>query len=216
MKSKFLLIFVWLSLVVSTQAQNGVSAEVYFSLTYKGMLPEEMVGLPKQVTFLVSGNNTKQIVASYESTMYVIANGDSIFLANLTDIEDDRVGLLYKADDIAESTSIYTIKIKSSKEKKTILGYPCKKYIISIYNKETKEKMKDVVYATEKIGGENVNFLLYKGLKGFILSSEKTKGEEITTMIAKRVVKKDIPASEFLIPDEYTITTYKDQVKQDK
>lgn len=216
MKMKSFLFFILFSLSFSISAQSGISAEVYFSLTYKGMLPEEMAGLPKQVSFLVSGNNTKQIIASHESTTYIIANGDSLFLANLTDIEDDRVGLLYKADDITESTSIYKIKIKSSKEERTILGYLCKKYVVSIYNIQTKEKMKDVVFATEKIGGENLNFLLYKGLKGFILSSEKSNGEEVTTMIAKRVIKRDIPVSEFLIPEEYTITTIKEQIKQDR
>lgn len=215
MKIRVVIIFI-LFLVSNAQAQKGVSAEVIFAMTYKGIAPDELIDMPKQVSYLVSGNNTKQIVVTPASTMRVIANADSIFLANLTDIEDDRVGLIYYADDIMESTSIFNIKIKSSREEKTILGYPCKKYVITIYNKETKEKMKDVVYTTEKIGGENVNFLLYKGLKGFILSSQKTCGEEITTMQAKRVIKKDIDASEFLVPEEYTMTTYKEQMKQDK
>lgn len=215
MKIYFILFFSLCS-IVNFYAQQVLSAEIFFSVTYKGFPPDELVGMPKQVSYLVSGNNSKQTVVTGETTMRVIANADSIFLANLTDIEDDRVGILYYADDIAASLSIFDIKIKKTRETKTILGYPCKKYIITVYNKETKEKMKDIVFVAERIGGEDVNFLLYKGLKGFVLSSQKINGDEITTMTAKRIIKKEIAPTEFLVPEEYTITTYKEQLKQDK
>lgn len=215
MRILFILFFSLCS-IANFYAQQVLSAEIFFSVTYKGFVPEELVGMPKQVSYLVSGNNTKQTVVTGETTMRVIANADSVFLANLTDIEDDRVGILYYADDIAASLSIFDIKIKKTRETKTILGYPCKKYIITVYNKETKEKMKDIVFVAERIGGEDVNFLLYKGLKGFVLSSQKINGDEITTMTAKRIVKKDIAPTEFLVPEDYTITTYKEQLKQDK
>lgn len=216
MKIRLLFIISLLSICTYIISQNGVSAEVIFTMSYKGITPDELLEMPKKVTYLVSGSNTKQIVVTPNSTMYVIANGDSVFLANLNDIEDDRVGTFYYADDIVESTAIFDIKIKPTRDMKTILGYPCKKYVVKIHNKETNEKMKDIVYTTEKIGGENVNFLLYKGLKGFILSSEKTNGKEITTMTAKKVLKKDIPPSAFLVPEEYIITTYKEQINLDK
>ncbi|MBN1463079.1 MAG: hypothetical protein JXQ69_06390 [Paludibacteraceae bacterium] len=215
MKIYFILFFSLCS-IVNFYAQQVLSAEIFFSVTYKGIAPDELMGMPKQISYLVSGNNTKQTVVTGETTMRVIANADSVFLANLTDIEDDRVGILYYADDIAASLSIFDIKIKKTRETKTILGYPCKKYIITVYNKETKEKMKDIVFVTERIGGEDVNFLLYKGLKGFILSSQKINGDEITTMTAKRIIKKEIAPTEFFVPEEYTITTYKEQLKQDK
>ncbi len=196
-------------------AQNGVSAEIFFSLSYQGFLKEDVQEMPKQVTYFVSGNNSKQVVQTSVSTMTVIANADSVFLANLNDVDDDRTALVYDREDIENSLSAFRIKIKKRNETKKISGYLCQKYDISITNLESKEKMKDEVFVTEQLGGENANFFLYKELKGFILWSQKTQGNEIVTMQAKRVVKKDFPVETFLIPEEYTITTYKDQVKQD-
>jgi len=216
MRIKLLFTLGLLYVCIFLHAQKGISAEVLYTMTYSGMTNDDLEDLPKQVTFLVSGNNTKQIVVTPKSTMRIIANADSVFLANLNDIDDDRVALIYNADDIKESTSMLEVTIKPTKEVRTILGYPCKKYEISIYNKELKERMKDIVYVTEKIGGDNVNFLLYKGLKGFILSSEKTSAGETTIMEAKRITKRSIEPSEFLVPEEYTITTYKEQVNQNK
>ncbi|MDR3705657.1 MAG: hypothetical protein P4L28_07120 [Paludibacteraceae bacterium] len=183
-------------------------------LPIKGVSEDDLPDLPTQVTFLISGSNTKQIVVTPKSVMRVIANADSSFLANLTDIGDDRVALVYYKDDIADASAGLEFTIKPTNDKMLILGYKCKKYEIAILNKESKEQMTDIVYATEAIGGADINFLMYKGLKGFILRSEKTNGGETTIMEAKRVLKRPILDSEFLVPEVYTVTTYKEQKDQ--
>lgn len=201
-------------LCVHAQRKKVTSAEVLFDITYKGMSADDLDDLPKQVTILVSGSNTKQIILTNKSVTRIIANADSCFLANLTDVDDDRVALIYRKDDIEDASAGLEFNIKPTSEKKIILGYPCKKYEITINNRETNEQMTDIVFATETIGGPNINFLMYKGLKGFILYSEKTKEGETTIMEAKRVIKRPVVDAEFIVPDDYTITTYKEQQNQ--
>jgi hypothetical protein len=209
-----ILLMVGSLLCVQAQRKKVTSAEVLFDVSYKGVSDDDLPDLPTQVTYLISGSNTKQIVVTPKSVMRIIANADSSFLANLTDIGDDRVALVYYKDDIADASAGLEFTIKPTNDKMEILGYKCKKYEIDILNKETNEHMTDIVYATEAIGGANINFLMYKALKGFILRSEKTNGGETTIMEAKRVLKRPILDSEFLIPEVYTVTTYKEQKQQ--
>lgn len=215
MKKFAIVILLFTLTLIELQARKKVtSAEVLFDVTYKGMSADDMEDLPTQVTYLISGSNTKQIIITPKSVTRVIANADSSFLANLTEVNDDKVALVYYKDDVADASSGLDFTIKPTNQKTDILGYECKKYEIDIVDKESKEPMKDIVYAAEDIGGANINFLMYKGLKGFILRSEKTVNGETTILEAKRVLKRPVVDSEFVVPEDYTITTYKEYNKE--
>jgi hypothetical protein len=197
-------------------SQKLNAAEIQYSVSHSGYDSDILADLPTQITFYVFGNNTEQIVVSPKSTMKVLANCDSMFMANISEMGNNKEALVYYNDDIKESLSSLDIKIKPTKLTKRILGYLCTGYEISIFNKLSNEHMTDIVYVTNQIGGENLNFYLYRGLKGFILYSERHSGKEITVIQAKKIIPKNFTPQDFLIPDTYTIIPYKEQLKLDK
>ena len=73
---------------------------------------------------------------------------------------------------------------------KKILGYPCHGYDIVIEDVAAGLKYTEEVWATDYIGGKDVNFYLYPEVKGVILYSKKTDGKEVTVMQAKAVSKR--------------------------
>lgn len=216
MKRIFLFFFVISATVSVIDAaapkKKLVSAEVAFDITYKGVPAEEVESMPTKVVYLVNGSNSRQNSVSTAAdgskvVTSIIANHDSLMMVNLTDAGDDHQAIVYRAADLKEAQEGMTVVVKKKNDTKDILGYPCRKYEITITDKKTGEKNKEEVYATELIGGENINFLFYDEVKGFILYSKKSDDDSTTIMEAKKITKKNVSSSEFVIPQGYEIAS---------
>ncbi len=215
MKIKTILSCILAIFFSSIYAQRGASAEVEFEYFYQGYSEEELEYLPQKSVCLVSGSNYKKITVDDDSTFtQVIFNADSLFMAELKDIDGRKEAFIYHKDDIEKLTSNLKIKVKKTKSYKLIKGYLSYKYLVTIKNTETKEKKIDEVYATTEIGGKNLNFVLYDGVEGFILSSKKMEENKVIKMKVVQIEKRPISDKEFLISDDYSLTTFKQQMRE--
>lgn len=200
--------------IVSFGQSKMKSFEAHYSLSYKGFDKEELEDMPNTTITRVAGNNSKQIIRTAHLATQVIANYDSIFLANLSDIDGDKIGVRYDAEGIKENLSGLKVSVVPSKDTRTILGYKCKKHEISILDIETNETMSETVYVTDLLGGKNIYFYLYPELSGFILRSEKREGKETVTSEVTKIMKKNISNAEFNVSSAYELMSEKEYLKE--
>jgi GLPGLI family protein len=97
--------------------------------------------------------------------------------------------------------------VNVTNETKNIAGYNCKKAIVT--SEEDGVKTTFEVWFTEELGGRDANFnnSLYKDINGVMLEF-MIKTPQITMKLsAISVEKKAVPAKDFEIPADYTLTT---------
>lgn len=196
-------IFVSYTLLFS---QEGKGAFVTFAVTYKGVKAEEMEFMPTEVRYYVLGNKLRQEIPTTDMTTVVITDGDSLSLINLFDIDENHHAVTYDMKMIKKMSSSLEIKVELQKGTWKILGYDCLKYEVSIYDKDAKERMSEVIFVTDKLGGPNQNFFFYKDVKGFILRSEKQMGGKTIIREAKDIKLRTIPLAMFQVPEYYILS----------
>lgn len=176
-------------------------AEVNYEMSYSGFESEDMEKLPKRMVMLINGSNTCKIQKTESVTSYIIGNRDSMMLINMAETPELKSATVCDSADISEGRAGIKFDIQGKGKYKTIHGFPCHGYDIAMEDKETGEKYIEEIWATDYIGGADVNFYLYPDVKGVILYSKKTNGKEITIAEAKKIQKRvAIEAGTFKIP----------------
>lgn len=104
-------------------------------------------------------------------------------------------------------------KVKETAETATILGYKCKKYIVTIRNEQTGEFNDASVWTTEDVKAsvpKGNSFLgAAKNIKGFPLKMQMAPMEGMTmTLTATKLELKKISDDMFKIPDGYTVEAF--------
>ena len=112
-----------------------------------------------------------------------------MMLINMAETPELKSATVCDSADISEGRAGIKFDIQGKGKYKTIHGFPCHGYDIAMEDKETGEKYIEEIWATDYIGGADVNFYLYPDVKGVILYSEKTNGKEITIAEAKKIQK---------------------------
>jgi GLPGLI family protein len=101
--------------------------------------------------------------------------------------------------------------VEVTSETKEIAGYTCKKAIITI----PEEDQELIVYFTEELGSGAINFdnPQFKDINGVMLEFEIPNQNFTMKLEAVSVEKKNVPESDFTIPDGYQIKT-KEELQQ--
>lgn len=176
-------------------------AEVDYEFSYQGFTDVESGEMPKTAVLLVSGNNTCRTTQTEFLTSSIIGNKTKNTLINLAVTPEIKSATLCDSADIAAGQASLKFDIQGKGKYKKILGYPCHGYDIVIEDVAAGLKYTEEVWATDYIGGKDVNFYLYPEVKGVILYSKKTDGKEVTVMQAKAVSKRvAIEAGTFWYP----------------
>jgi len=97
--------------------------------------------------------------------------------------------------------------VNVTNDTKNIAGYNCKKAIVT--SDEDGVKTTFEVWFTEEIGGKDANFdnPLYKDINGVMLEFIIKTPQITMKLSATGVEKKSVPAKDFEIPADYTLTT---------
>ena len=95
---------------------------------------------------------------------------------------------------------------------KVIAGYTCKKAVITVNNDGVKSTYE--VYYSSELGSKMANFdnPLYKDIDGVLLEFLLKNRDINMKFTATSVEKKSLPAKDFEIPSDYTLTT-QDELK---
>jgi hypothetical protein len=188
---------------VSAQKSKSFAGTVKFSIKYEGDTDPQK-HIPGEFVLSVFGN--KQKLSVPEQGFQRITDGDAVTVTILLDIPGNRMGYTVKKESIEESFTAIKYTYTKSEETKTICGYVCTRYDVTIFNIEEDEESKAIVYTTTEIGdGNNINSVSLPGLTGFPLYLEEDDDGIKQIQEAIEVKKTKIKSVDFLVPADYTM-----------
>ncbi|MCX6279792.1 MAG: DUF4412 domain-containing protein [Bacteroidetes bacterium] len=203
----FCAFFLNLNYAISGKPFEGV---ITFKITYPDnkFSESQMAMFPKVLTVSIkgtksrsdlqmSGMNTVEITDYTEKTKVALLNmmGQKYAIKQTSaEIEKEM-----------EKGGKATVEITS--ETKVIAGYTCKKAVITLNDDGVKSTFE--AYYTSELGGKMANFdnPLYKDIDGILLEFVINNREVNMKFTATSVEKKNLPAKDFEIPSDYTLTT---------
>jgi hypothetical protein len=105
-----------------------------------------------------------------------------------------------------------TTTVEQSNETKVVAGYTCKKVVVTVNDDGAKSTFE--AWYTSELGSKQANFNnpLYKDIDGALLEFLMKNREVTMKFTATSVEKKSLPAKDFEIPSDYTLTT-QDELK---
>lgn len=200
--------FAFLLSVTNVSGQNKVRklwmAQIDYRLSYTGFSDTPSELLPKTAMLEVRGSNTRLTKKNALETTYLIGNRDSMILLNMAETETDRVAIRCDSSDILSAQANIQTTIESQSELRTILGYPCHGYFITMV--ENGDTYTEELWTTDYIGGNDVNFFLYPDVHGVILYSRRTMGKQVVEMKAIKVTNRNaINAGSFSVPMDFAV-----------
>ncbi|MCX6268269.1 MAG: DUF4412 domain-containing protein [Bacteroidetes bacterium] len=217
---RVLLISSVLMLIVLFSTRSAISGKPFEGvITYKISYPDskfsesQLAMFPKVLTVSIKGTKARtDLQMSGMNTVEITDYSDktSVSLINM-------MGQKYA---IKESTAEIEAKVAAegkatvelSEETKTIAGYTCKKVVVTV-NDDGVKSTYDAWYSSE-LGSKLANFNnpLYKDIDGALLEFLMKNREVSMKFIATSIEKKSLPAKDFEIPSDYTLTT-QDELK---
>jgi hypothetical protein len=111
-----------------------------------------------------------------------------------------------------ENSAVGNTTVELSEETKVVAGYTCKKVVVTSNNDGVKSTFE--AYYSSELGSKLANFNnpLFKDVDGALLEFSMKNQEINMKFTATSVEKKSIPAKDFEIPSDYTLTT-QDELK---
>ena len=212
------LTFSWLLLTIFALFSFQTFAKEFkgvitFKITVEGsaVTDEMKTMMPKTMTMTIKGNKSRSEMIMSMGKTISISDGDAKTAITLMDMMGQKIAIQSNYEeimkDMAESPEA---KVEVTSETKDILGYVCKKAIITI----PEEDMEIIIYFTEELGSKELNFSnpQFKDINGLMLEFEIPNEMFNMHFSAVSVEKKNVDDSEFAIPEGYQIKT-KEEMK---
>ena len=204
MKNLFLIIALTLSL--TSYAQAPFQGKITYDLAINNASTiEEQQKLPKEVVaFYKEGKMRFDIIAS-DFNFHIITNESNEEATFMMEIKGDftmKMAFRTNKNRIKDEFDIdETPKIRSSRERKNIAGYTCKKLIIDNNDGEA------YAYISEKLNAQNLNWLLDEDINGTLMEFTLRNREDNSGIIlrAREVQKMNVSDTEFNIPSDYMV-----------
>jgi len=199
--------------MVFTFSANQLTAKEFkgvitYKVTYPGSdIPDEMRAyLPKTMSTAFSGSMSRTEMFMGMGKTIVIKNGDDKSTITLIDMMGQKFAIKATPEDIADELEDQDPgNVEIVNETKEILGYVCKKAIVTFEDKDDKF----IAYFTDELGinGNYFDTPEYRGIEGILMEFEIHTEEFTMHFTASSVDKKKIPESDFEIPEDYEIKT---------
>jgi GLPGLI family protein len=181
-------------------------------ITYKitvegsGVTDEMKNMMPKTMTMTIKGNKARSEMIMSMGKTISITDGDTKETITLMDMMGQKIAIKSNYEEIqAEMAKSPEVKVEITSETKDILGYVCKKAIVT----NTKDDTEIYVYYTEELGSNALNFdnPQFKDINGAMLEFEIPNEMFSMKFTAVSIEKKNVDDSEFTIPEGYQIKT---------
>jgi GLPGLI family protein len=207
------LTFSWLALTIfSLFSFQAFAKEFKGVITYKitvegsGVTEEMKTMMPKTMIMTIKGNKSRSEMIMSMGKTVTISDGDNKTATTLMDMMGQKIAIQSTTDDIMkELANGPETKVEVTGETKEILGYMCKKAIITV----PEDDMELIVYFTDELGTKELNFdnPQFKDIDGVMLEFEMPNEMFNMHFEAVSVEKKNVEDSEFTIPEGYQMKT---------
>jgi hypothetical protein len=169
--------------------------------------------MPKSMVLKIKDNNSLSLMEGG-----VLGNYEILSLKDKKSYKIDRKAKTFSIMSIAgDSGKFDNVKITKTNETRTILNYPCTKYVAE--STIQGQPFRQIIWATTAIkgldlkqlaqfSGDDQQALFYKKIDGIPLRVEIKQQQFSMAMEVVSVERKSIPASEFSIPKEFKETKH--------
>lgn len=208
-----LTIFALFSLQSYAQDFEGVIT-YKITVTGSGVTDDIKAMMAKSMILTIKGDKSRtEISMGMGKTVTAgIADADSKTAVTLMDMMGQKFAIKMNSEEIIkEMGDTNNISVETTNETKEILGYTCKKAIITSMDDSTEL----TAYFTDELATRDINFdnRLFRNINGVMLEYEIPNQMFTMHFEAVSVEKKNIDESEFTIPDGYQIKT-KEEINQ--
>ncbi len=217
---KLLFAFSFVMCISLFSSYAGKSAKPFEGvITFKITYPDnkfsesQLAMFPKMLTVSIRGTKARtDMQMSGMNTIEITDYNDKTKVALLNMMGQKYAIKQTTAEIEKEMADAPTPTIELSAETKVIAGYTCKKAVITV-NEDGAKSTFEVFYSSE-LGSKMANFdqPIYKEIDGVLLEFLLKNREVNMKFTAISVEKKSLPAKDFEIPSDYTLTT-QDELK---
>lgn len=186
---------------------------ITYKITVSGssVTDEMLTMMPKTLTLSVKGNKSRAEMVMMMGKTVSISDGDTKTSIILMDMMGQKIAIKSTQEEIqAEIDKAPETSVKVTGETKEILGYTCKKAIVSFKGEDTEV----IVYFTDELGSQALNFdnPQFKDIDGLMLEYEIPEQEFNMQFTAISIEKTNVDDNAFTIPEGYQIKT-KEEMK---
>jgi hypothetical protein len=214
-----------LSAILFTIMITGLLTPVFGQKTFEGVITykisypdnkfteSQMAMFPKILTVTIKGEKSRTDIQTGMGNTIEISDYATKTKTTLLDMMGQKFAIRSTWEEIQkEMESEAKGQVQLTGETKVIAGYTCKKAIVTVDDKGTKYTF-DVFFNSE-LGPKAANFdnPVYKDIDGVMLEFSMHTPQFTMKFTATAIDKKSIPAKDFEIPQDYTLTT-KEELK---
>ena len=176
------------------------------TLTGSGVTEEMKNYMPKTMTLSIKGNKSRSEMVMMMGKTVSISDGDAKTTIVLMDMMGQKIAVQSTPEEVqSELDKGPKTSVNVTGETKDILGYTCKKAIITFEGEDTEV----IVYYTDELGTKALNFdnPQFKDIDGLMLEYEIPEEEFSMQFTAVTIEKTNVDDSAFTIPEGYQIKT---------
>lgn len=227
MKSKLLknkqvffqrLICFWILFGISTSslyASNDFEGEISYRITYEdGIQKQVLEVLPTSSTLLIKNHKLYSYTESPLGNHGLIYDDKKKESYTLLDLFSTALAIKKTKADILKDREVFKIEnIQQTDERKLILGYSCRKVIVTAYIPKLKKSLDFIAFYTSSLGNEEwINEVdpIYYQVKGTLLEYEIQMGSVFMTFKATNVTKLKLSESDLKIPKTHKVVSPKE------
>jgi GLPGLI family protein len=162
--------------------------------------------MPKTMTLSIKGNKSRSEMVMMMGKTVSISDGDAKTTIVLMDMMGQKIAVQSTPEEVqSELDKGPKTSVNVTGETKDILGYTCKKAIITFEGEDTEV----IVYYTDELGTKALNFdnPQFKDIDGLMLEYEIPEEEFNMQFTAVTIEKTNVDDSAFTIPEGYQIKT---------
>jgi hypothetical protein len=204
-------------LLYSNSAMSGKAFEGV--ITYKITYPDskfsesQMAMFPKTLTVSIKGSKSRTDLQMSGMNKVDITDYDDKTSVSLINMMGQKYAIKQTTAEIEKEINAQgQPTVELSDETKVIAGYTCKKAVVTMNDDGVKTTFE--AWYTSELGSKMVNFNnpFYKDIDGALLEFIMKSQDVTMKFSATSVEKKSLPAKDFEIPSDYTLTT-QDELK---
>ena len=183
-------------------------------ITYKISYPDSKISesqlamFPKVMTISIKGNKSRIDKSSGMGNQTIITNYSEKNRVVLIDIMGQKLAIKETTAEIQKENEKDPIgKIEITSETKTIVGYLCKKAIVT--TEQDGEKTVYEAWFTSELGSKDINFdrSIFKDIDGLLMEFSTKEDGNLQKLNVTGIEKKSISDKDFEIPPDFKLTT---------
>lgn len=196
---------------------KGFEGVITYEITYPDadLDPAMKAQLPTQSKVYVKDNYTKMVMNQGMVEIIQIVDGTAKTKTIMVAGSGMKKYYTMNEEKIkAQNAEVDIVGIEKTEETKEIAGYTTKK-VIAKYKNEYGETEEMIMYYTDKIGNQAINFdnPFMKDIAGMVLQYEIKQQDMTMLFTAKTIEEEKLKETDFLVPEDYEKLT-EEELKQ--